>query len=178
MALINCPECGQEVSNLAPICIHCGYPLTKEQNNKNQDTISKNVFFKKMNIIQNKRIIILVACIVGVILIGYFGLFHLGADEKYTFDLIIENASEFKNPKDIEVISGTAGWSAEDEEPYAFVCLMSSNGYGANTTGYYLLGPNFVYDVSDDDSSVMFCKKDKLSIGNINRRLLLYWMFH
>lgn len=25
--LIKCPECGQEVSDKAPSCIHCGYPL-------------------------------------------------------------------------------------------------------------------------------------------------------
>lgn len=27
MALINCPECGKEVSDKAIQCIHCGYPL-------------------------------------------------------------------------------------------------------------------------------------------------------
>ena len=27
MALINCPECGREVSDKAFQCIHCGYPL-------------------------------------------------------------------------------------------------------------------------------------------------------
>ena len=27
MALIHCPECGQEVSDLAAVCVHCGYPL-------------------------------------------------------------------------------------------------------------------------------------------------------
>ena len=27
MALINCPECGKEVSDKAEVCIHCGYPL-------------------------------------------------------------------------------------------------------------------------------------------------------
>lgn len=27
MALINCPECGGTVSDLAPACIHCGRPL-------------------------------------------------------------------------------------------------------------------------------------------------------
>ena len=27
MALITCPECGKEVSDQAPQCIHCGYPL-------------------------------------------------------------------------------------------------------------------------------------------------------
>ena len=28
MALISCPECGKEVSDQAPACIHCGYPLS------------------------------------------------------------------------------------------------------------------------------------------------------
>ena len=28
MALIRCPECGKEVSDRAPACIHCGCPLT------------------------------------------------------------------------------------------------------------------------------------------------------
>ena len=28
MALIKCPECGKEVSDKAPACIHCGFPLT------------------------------------------------------------------------------------------------------------------------------------------------------
>lgn len=27
MALIKCPECGKDISNKAPQCIHCGYPL-------------------------------------------------------------------------------------------------------------------------------------------------------
>ena len=27
MALIKCPECGREISNMAKACIHCGYPL-------------------------------------------------------------------------------------------------------------------------------------------------------
>lgn len=33
MALINCPECGKEVSSLAKLCIHCGFPLIDEKEN-------------------------------------------------------------------------------------------------------------------------------------------------
>lgn len=29
MALINCPECGVEVSSLSKHCIHCGFPLAQ-----------------------------------------------------------------------------------------------------------------------------------------------------
>ena len=28
MALIHCPECGKEISDQAPACIHCGFPLS------------------------------------------------------------------------------------------------------------------------------------------------------
>ena len=27
MALIICPECNNKVSDVAPVCIHCGYPF-------------------------------------------------------------------------------------------------------------------------------------------------------
>lgn len=32
MALINCPECGKQVSDTAPSCPHCGYQLKGEAN--------------------------------------------------------------------------------------------------------------------------------------------------
>lgn len=178
MALINCPECGQAVSNQAPACIHCGYPLSEETpiENKSQSNLTK-VAKTRMALTQKQKVIISV-CLVAAVFIVYLGLFHLGTEEKYTYDLIIENAGDFKNPKGIEVISGTAGWSDEDEEPYAFVCITSTNGYGAKTAGYYLLGSSCVYDVSDDSGSVTLCKRDKLNVGTINRRLALYWLFH
>lgn len=31
MALIKCPECGQEISDKSDKCIHCGYPLSQKQ---------------------------------------------------------------------------------------------------------------------------------------------------
>ena len=31
MALIKCPECGKDVSDKAPACIHCGYPLGQKE---------------------------------------------------------------------------------------------------------------------------------------------------
>ena len=36
MALIECPECGGKVSDKAPACIHCGYPLKESVEEKTQ----------------------------------------------------------------------------------------------------------------------------------------------
>ncbi len=36
MALIQCPECGKEVSDKADKCIHCGYPFDKLKKNKDE----------------------------------------------------------------------------------------------------------------------------------------------
>lgn len=29
MAMIKCPECGKEISNMSEVCIYCGYPIAK-----------------------------------------------------------------------------------------------------------------------------------------------------
>lgn len=34
MALINCPECGKEVSDNAEVCVNCGFPIVKNRNQK------------------------------------------------------------------------------------------------------------------------------------------------
>lgn len=40
MALINCPECNNQVSDRAEICIHCGFPLSYKVNVDNSCEIS------------------------------------------------------------------------------------------------------------------------------------------
>ena len=32
MALIKCPECNKEISDKSKICIHCGYPISEQEN--------------------------------------------------------------------------------------------------------------------------------------------------
>lgn len=41
MALIKCPECGNDVSSYAKQCIHCGFPLNFEKNDFANDSIEK-----------------------------------------------------------------------------------------------------------------------------------------
>lgn len=40
MALIKCPECGSEISDKAPACIHCGFPLNQNETSANCDIVA------------------------------------------------------------------------------------------------------------------------------------------
>lgn len=42
MALINCPECGKEVSDRASVCIHCGYPLSELNGSSSNNEIKQD----------------------------------------------------------------------------------------------------------------------------------------
>ena len=43
MAIINCPECGKEISDKSETCIYCGYPLkeTKSEETPKDETSEK-----------------------------------------------------------------------------------------------------------------------------------------
>ena len=51
MALINCPECGQNVSSSASTCIHCGFPLVQKngeliiRGKRHTDPLVKHIYF-------------------------------------------------------------------------------------------------------------------------------------
>lgn len=60
MALINCPECGKEVSDTAPVCIHCGYVInksqTKEVRNKSKELVSKIRDYISQTVEKSKKV--------------------------------------------------------------------------------------------------------------------------
>lgn len=63
MALINCPECGRQVSDSAPQCPGCGYIISKQNNNQ--------LFNKAIDYI-TKRPIVFLVCIVAIICLLVF----------------------------------------------------------------------------------------------------------
>ena len=45
MAIINCPECGKEISDRAETCIYCGYPLKEPMK---EEALKKEVSGKEL----------------------------------------------------------------------------------------------------------------------------------
>lgn len=64
MAMIKCPECGKEISDKAPACIHCGYPI---ETSLPQNTTSNNLPQKKTFIINKKIIYIGIAVLLLIV---------------------------------------------------------------------------------------------------------------
>lgn len=76
MALIKCPECEKEISDQANRCIHCGYPITRNDftNYFNVDNM-KEVLHKKNESSENYRwwkILCFFVPVAGVILFFVF----------------------------------------------------------------------------------------------------------
>ncbi len=46
MALINCPECGREISDQAESCPHCGYPINRNNKDIKPDIIHNIMVFE------------------------------------------------------------------------------------------------------------------------------------
>lgn len=97
MALIQCPECGKEVSDKARKCPHCGYPLEDIDFEKEEvaeetpietvgDHISKEVveekIVKEKKAIPKKVIIGIISGVVVASLVGYFATSNIRAYNK------------------------------------------------------------------------------------------------
>jgi len=176
MALINCPECGQEVSDLAPACIHCGCPLNEQPPNIQEKKTAP--CYQVIEFIKQHKAIFVIAVIALILLTLYFALFHLNQEEIYAYELMIANADSFKNPKEATVLSGCAGWDNDSAEAYAFLRISAPNSYGATVSGYYCLHPDAISDVSGYDSMISLCNQNDVNASKINRRLWLYWIFN
>lgn len=67
MAIINCPECGKEISDKAPACPNCGHPLKKADPVKSGPAQSAKKSKKKGSCIGGLIVIIAIVVIVAAI---------------------------------------------------------------------------------------------------------------
>lgn len=51
MALIKCPECGQQISDKANVCPNCGHPIAYENAKENMNSFFKQKWVKAVGII-------------------------------------------------------------------------------------------------------------------------------
>ena len=70
MALIKCPECGKEISDKVPKCIHCGYPISGQQtpppNNYQNPTGTKKSLSTLIYIIPAALVLIIAVVVLAI----------------------------------------------------------------------------------------------------------------
>ena len=92
MALIICPECGAEVSDRAPACPSCGYPLVEDGHPTIRERSTPLGASKRNPIIGTVLIIVgLLSILLGIFLMGFIfgiifvisGIIELGAGVRF-----------------------------------------------------------------------------------------------
>jgi cytochrome bd-type quinol oxidase subunit 2 len=70
MAMINCPECGKEISDKAKACIHCGCPINEEPeaSSKDIEKALNKVDYKKRTLVA--AILSIIALVFSVTTVG------------------------------------------------------------------------------------------------------------
>lgn len=129
MALINCPECGKEISDTSKTCIHCGYILYKEESLRNRTKIIFNIakVFDTVKKIEKKKLIGIGATIVSVFICFLcFNLFGGGPIESEASKYIRET-KKIDNVKEINaVICISKKYYGHDENTLGYVILYST----------------------------------------------------
>lgn len=100
MALINCPECGKEISDTCENCIHCGYKLIK--------TIDiEEVQTKKKKFLSKPIIIIVVSVIVLLIIVLFVNksLHTYSYEEKASYNATYYFCNLWDSDDDYEIKS-------------------------------------------------------------------------
>lgn len=132
MALINCPECGNQISDTVYTCIHCGYPLKEEET---QDR-------KQVKNIVNKKIIIpiVIAIILFILAFVYFKFMWRG-----TFEITQSNDT-------IELGSyvNLVNYLEYNPEKIIEVNIVSDDNYSSSKLGDYTV----VFSVKNDRGKV------------------------
>lgn len=116
MALIKCPECGNEISDEAKACIHCGYIL-----HKNESIIDK---VKKIG--KKKLIGIGVIAAVVVLCVVCFGMFA-GGPVEFQAAKYIRETKKIDDVKEINaVVCISKKYYGQDENTLGYVVLYNS----------------------------------------------------
>lgn len=85
MALINCPDCGEQISDSVEKCVHCGRVLTQKEKTKikfdNSVTDTKDFITKNKKLL--KKIVAIVLAVIAVGVIVYALWYNSGTERAH-----------------------------------------------------------------------------------------------
>lgn len=183
MALINCPECGKEISDKVKACPHCGYPFVEEQLG---DTLTApqqvELTGLKLPTKNYKNILIIGLVSLVVIIAAVFGIRYLQerkAQKTYeeSFNLYVDNLSLLQ----VAMITG----GARAEELSGLVARVWSNSIHekrdeatdkyTRPNGYFLddfnVALNNLFNDSTTKSTISNIENNQEVVGSLMKKL-------
>lgn len=151
MAIINCPECGKEISDTSKVCIHCGYNLKGEEQKKRKQNMKKAI--KPILII-----VLIVAVVFGIYKLflpdlftsvdeyiargDYEAAYEKERNEEKRQQILLENhvawccervAKSLKDPTSFKLSEGLVSMGN-----HILLEVIGKNSYGNNVTNYWV----------------------------------------
>lgn len=179
MAMIQCPECGQEISDKAKKCIHCGKVLIEEVLPKKYcSECGKEVSLEavecpycgcpleddekeiKKNVKKGKKVIIPLA-IIAVVVAAAIAVFsfigsNLNEDEQLAYQNAVELKGMMRNPDSFKLYDEFFILKHHDDDgnvdyTYTIFKYGGANGYGAITTDEAIFKDGeYIMDYADE----------------------------
>ena len=136
MALINCPECQNEVSEHAKLCPHCGYHIKQKKLISSKKT--KIVFYK----------------VVIAVIIFLFSIYNISPDEEIAITNVKDLKSMLKDPDSLKLYEDVLIiWYTDLEGDYNFYTYINygaKNSYGAMIKSIAMYeGYSYIGDMED-----------------------------
>lgn len=140
MALINCPECQNEVSEHAKLCPHCGYHIKQKKLISSKKT--KIVFY-----------IVVIAVIITTSLF-LFSIYNISPDEEIAITNVKDLKSMLKDPDSLKLYEDVLIiWYTDLEGDYNFYTYINygaKNSYGAMIKSIAMYeGYSYIGDMED-----------------------------
>ena len=160
MAIINCPECGKEISDKSETCIHCGYPLKESMSEevpkeKTSGRASvKSVLENLGSRIGKKGLFILLGAalvIVAIILISVINQNVLNEKEQYVYKVVAEYKEMLKDPDSMVLRGDILYVKNSSYDTYVAFSASGNNSYGAPVTSMPIfMNYSYLGDYDDD----------------------------
>ena len=160
MAIINCPECGKEISNMSETCIYCGYPLREMKSEKipkreaSGKTSIKNDLENLCRKIGKKRLFALFGAmlvLVTVILISVISQKVLNEKEQYVYKVVAEYKDMLKDPDSLVLRGDILYVKDSSNDTYVAFRASGNNSYGTPVTSMPIfMNYSYLGDYDDD----------------------------
>lgn len=153
MAIINCPECNKEISDLAQHCPHCGYPINQKTDNNNiENNKTSNSDFNPIRekTIKNKTTKIIICVVALLIATGLLFGNHADKYEQQAIDCTETLISIMKDPSSVRLEDNVLV-IYDQTDCYVYIVSSGTNSYGGRVSEMsYFVNGDFI-GVSDSD---------------------------